>query len=417
MLIKAFKKIIFLFILSTVLVMSSCLDGQKTDIDGKTEDHVVEEKTSSSETSTEENNNNTKFEPVDLPNPNYSSESSINGNNLENSFVEIFELANKFTVTIHALSRDGSMSLGSGVIYSHNKDTNEYFILTNHHVIEEMDDFFIETTIDKIKIKATLLGSVKTNDVAILKFVSESVYPVVKFESDEVKKGQYCFAIGTPISTEYQNNSTIGNVSLVLDDKVVHTASINSGNSGGPLLNSKGNLIGLNNAKLTGSTSTGAVIENMFFAINLKSIKESLELISLGKNDIENSENKIEKVLLGITVVNVSSIKELSKYPSYFAVIADGIECSQEEFNNFKEYSLKIPENVNEGVFIISVDENGNSFNVLQPNDVLISINEIPTYTTYYVSFILEDIQKGDILNIKVYRSGNLTNGVINIKN
>lgn len=409
--IKILKKFFIVFVLTLTLVLTSC---QSVDTSSDKIPNVDETTPTIDVTIDNDSDSHVK---MSAPSPTFTSESSTEAKTTEEMFVNVLDLANEFTVTVICLDNTTSTSMGSGVIYS--KNENQYFVLTNHHVVEDMTSFYVKTTKEESEIKATLIGAVKEQDIAILCIESEIEYPIVKFEKDEVKKGQYCFAVGTPISIEYQNNSTIGNVSLVDEEKLIHTASINAGNSGGPLINSKGNLIGINNAKLTGETASGSLIENMFFAINLKTIEKAIDLINEGKSDIfvdENGEIKDSHITLGITVVSVSIIREVAQYPTYISAVLNGINISKEEYDEYIKISSKISSEISYGLYIIEIDEGSNGENFLKIGDVLISINEMEIYSTLIASEIINNLRIGQTISYKIYRDNNYISDVFTLK-
>ena len=139
-------------------------------------------------------------------------------------------------------------SLGSGVIVS-----KEGHILTNHHVVAGMEEFQVQLT-DGRNEPAQLIGSDQQTDLAVLKIDANKIEPLPLGDSDEVRVGQMVFAVGNPLGL--QETVTQGIVSakgrrLVRDSGVEFLqtdAAVNRGNSGGPLLNLRGEIIGINSA-------------------------------------------------------------------------------------------------------------------------------------------------------------------------
>ena len=186
------------------------------------------------------------------------------------------------TVTEHLLY--GS---GSGVIYykALTVDGNYlYKVITNEHVVSVSDEISVVKGEEEYKIydeaydeeiTAKLIGTDAENDIAVLEFVSGREYSAVKFANlDEVKAGKFVVAMGTPLDTEFYNTATYGIISRVKGTYIQHDAAINSGNSGGPLFDLSGNLVGINNAKLSGSTSSGVSIEGIYFAIPINIVSQ-----------------------------------------------------------------------------------------------------------------------------------------------
>lgn len=189
------------------------------------------------------------------------------------------------TTTTHTL-----YGWGSGVIYYKALLTDGsylYKVITNEHVVagdsncvSGEEEYQIYDEKYDTNLSATLLGSNEENDIAVLSFVSDREYSATSFEKDEnIKKGSYVVAMGTPIDLAYYNTASFGQISKITSSTIQHGATINSGNSGGPLFSLNGNLIGINNAKLTGQTSSGSTIEGIFFAIPKEIVIESVNNI------------------------------------------------------------------------------------------------------------------------------------------
>lgn len=186
--------------------------------------------------------------------------------------------------------------VGSGVIV----DSNGY-ILTNAHVINSGNANNIKVLFENGNEKeAEVLWYDSLLDLAIIK-VDATGLPVAKLgDSDKLLVGQTAIAIGNPLGLEFQGTVTAGIISglhrsinvdgNVIEDLIQTDASINEGNSGGPLLNSKGEVIGINTAKITSAEGLG-------FAIPINSVKPVIEQV------IESGTYKT--VLLGIKGMEV----------------------------------------------------------------------------------------------------------------
>jgi serine protease Do len=139
-----------------------------------------------------------------------------------------------------------SRSLGSGFVLS-----SDGYILTNHHVIKDADEIIVRFS-DRSELEATVLGSDERSDVALLKVDANGLKAVKLGDSDNLKVGEWVFAIGSPFG--FDHSATAGIVSalgrsLPSDSYVpfIQTdVAINPGNSGGPLFNLKGQVVGIN---------------------------------------------------------------------------------------------------------------------------------------------------------------------------
>jgi serine protease Do len=141
-----------------------------------------------------------------------------------------------------------SLSLGSGVIVS-----KEGHILTNHHVVAGMTEIRVQLT-DGRNLAAAFIGSDPATDIAVLRIEAANIEPLSLGDSDELRVGQQVFAVGNPYGLE--ESVTRGIISAkgrqTTSDSAIehiqHDAAVNQGNSGGPLLNVRGEIIGINSA-------------------------------------------------------------------------------------------------------------------------------------------------------------------------
>ncbi|MBE0695979.1 MAG: trypsin-like peptidase domain-containing protein, partial [Anaerolineaceae bacterium] len=171
--------------------------------------------------------------------------------------------------TFFGMTGDATVS-GSGFFIS-----SQGYLLTNNHVIESMKDITIVLS-DGAQEKATLVGTDPYSDIAVLK--TEGKVPAVLSlgNSDVLQPGETLIAIGSPLG-DFKNTVTVGVVSATgrsidtgqgyqLENLIQTDAAINQGNSGGPLVNIAGEVIGVNNMIVRGNGS-GAVAEGLGFAI------------------------------------------------------------------------------------------------------------------------------------------------------
>ncbi len=167
---------------------------------------------------------------------------------------------------------------GSGFVFS-----ADGYIVTNHHVIENATSVSVIFA-DGRKLAAQVVGADATNDIAMLKVAALDLKPVTIGSSDALRVGDQVVAIGNALG-ELSFSLTAGYVSgtdrnIATDGSVLNMiqtdASINSGNSGGPLFNAKGEVVGITTAKYSGTTSSGASIEGIGFAIPMDDVYKML---------------------------------------------------------------------------------------------------------------------------------------------
>lgn len=183
------------------------------------------------------------------------------------------------------------MGAGSGFIY----DETGY-ILTNHHVVAEADEIIIRMA-DRREFEAELIGTDESSDIAVLKIESDEKLPFLRLgESESVKAGQWVAAIGSPFN--FEQSVTAGIVSAKGRTNraqqyvpfIQTDVAINRGNSGGPLLNMEGEVIGINSWILS---SSGGYI-GLSFSIPVEvAISTAKQLRETGK---------VERGLLGVIV-------------------------------------------------------------------------------------------------------------------
>ena len=205
---------------------------------------------------------------------------------------------------------------GSGFIL-----TADGYILTNYHVIENSNSVKV-TMYDGTSYDATIVGYDESNDIAVLKIDATGLTPVVLGDSDKLNVGDPVVAIGNPLG-ELTFSLTSGAVSAlnrevtlssnVTMDLIQTDCAINSGNSGGALFNLYGEVIGITNAKYSGSSSSStASIDNIGFAIPINHV------LSIVKSIIEKG--YISKPYVGVSVSDVNQQTQLYGIPAGAAV-------------------------------------------------------------------------------------------------
>jgi len=182
---------------------------------------------------------------------------------------EIYRTVNPAVVTVVSYLSEGGAGIGTGVIIS-----EDGFVITNYHVVEggEECDVILSSGYTYV---AQLVGYDKENDIAVLK-VDQTGLPVAVFgSSDLLTVGDKVYAIGNPLGMELRGTLTDGIISAINRDVDVDgvtmtliqtNAALNSGNSGGPLINEYGQVVGINTIKMV-SNYADDTIEGLGFAI------------------------------------------------------------------------------------------------------------------------------------------------------
>ncbi|MDR0503321.1 MAG: Do family serine endopeptidase [Treponema sp.] len=181
-----------------------------------------------------------------------------------------------------------SQSLGSGIIVRNINGV--YYALTNNHVVEGASEIRVATK-DGQEYPAELVGKDERKDLAMISFKTDDVYPLaVLGDSDRVAVGHWAIAMGNPLGEQFSFSVTLGIVSAVgrtggpggnINDFIQTDAPINQGNSGGPLVNIRGEVIGIN-TWIASNTSGGGNV-GLGFAIPINNAKRSIdEFITTG---------------------------------------------------------------------------------------------------------------------------------------
>lgn len=217
---------------------------------------------------------------------------------------------------------------GSGIIVS--KTDSDLLILTNKHVIEDAEQLSVKF-IDDETVDATVKGSSTSKDIAIisipLKSIKKETLDKIKIatmgKSTELKVGQGVIAIGNALG--YGQSVTTGVISALnrevtidnISTNMIQTdAAINGGNSGGALLNSKGEVIGINSAKYSSSAYTSsASIEGMGFAIPISDVSDLINKLMKGENLTEE-----QRGYLGVSGYMVTDENNEMQLPKGFYI-------------------------------------------------------------------------------------------------
>lgn len=218
---------------------------------------------------------------------------------------------------------DNGYSSGTGFVYK--VDGNKAYILTNNHVIKDANEVNVTFTDDTV-VKADVVGSDTYSDIAVLSLSKEHIKGISEIgDSNKARLGDTVFAIGSPIDSEYSWSVTRGIVSgknrlveVPLDDgydsMVVNTiqtdTAINNGNSGGPLANSNGEVIGITSIKLADEK-----VEGMGFAIPIE--------IALGIADELIKNKTVTRPFLGINMIDVKDAYYTRQYNSLVRNLED----------------------------------------------------------------------------------------------
>lgn len=275
-------------------------------------------------------------------------------------------------------------SEGSGVIYK--KSGNSAYVVTNNHVVKGSNALQVILSNGK-KVNADLVGADSATDLAVLKINAANVKTVASFgNSNSIVPGQDVLAIGSPMGSEYANTVTKGIISAkyrtlkagtdgTLTSVIQTDTAINSGNSGGPLINMAGQVIGINSMKLASDTQ-GSSVEGIGFAI------PSNEVVTIINQLIKNG--KITRPSLGISMVDLSNVT-----------------------SDQQQSVLKLPTSVSKGVVIMDVNSGSVADTAgLKKYDVITKLGDTQVTDAGSLKAALYKYKVGQNAKVTYYRDG-----------
>ena len=265
----------------------------------------------------------------------------------------------------------GASSTGTGVILSENG-----YIVTNAHVVEDAVSVSVLLT-DNRQFYATLIGSDEVSDLAVLRIEATDLIPAKFGDSGALRVGDTVAAIGDPLGVEFRGTYTNGIVSAINRDvelegrtmTLIQTnAALNSGNSGGPLINCYGQVVGINTMKI-GAFASASGVEGLGFAIPSTTVKDVVD--QLVKQGYVSG-----RPTLGIR---------------------------GEALSTFYQHYYRLPA----GLYITSVEYDSDAYNVgIQEGDLLLSIGgtRITSYDELRSAIFAYEV--GDTVDVVIFRNG-----------
>lgn len=300
--------------------------------------------------------------------------------NVRPSVVQVIESAQTWASGSRQTSEQ-EIGYGSGSYIRDAEDGDGGYILTNYHVVEDGDSYRI-VWLDGTEMSCELVGYDNGTDIAILRFHEDAptgATPVAMGDSDALQIGELAIVIGNPGAAEYVLYGTVtsgiisglerkeisaGNftrsVSVIQTD-----AAINSGNSGGALLNSRGELVGIPTLKL--SYSDSSVYEGLGFCVPINSVKDLIgEIIETGK---------VSRPMLGVGVADFDGPDEPTRnYPPAGVIVKQVTPGS-------------------------SAEEQG-----ILAFDIIAEINGTRVKSYADLTAVIDTLKAGDTATLKVYR-------------
>ena len=340
--------------------------------DRNTEDNAVLEASTSEEDSSTDDSSVIRSKTIDVTTN--STSTKMTPQDVYENYVNAVVLVYNQGTTSTYWGQAESQSSGSGMIIS-----KDGYVLTNNHVVEGAEKLTVMTTSGE-EYDATVIGADEVNDVALLKIEGDEDFPTVSIgDSDQIEVGEQVCAIGNPLG-ELTNTLTVGYVSA-LDREISESSTgttinmfqtdcaINSGNSGGPIFDMNGNVVGITTAKYSSSGySNAASVEGIGFCIPI--------------NDA------------------MSIVNDLMQYGYVKGRVSMGVSVRAMDTTVAKYYNLPT------GVYVAGVTSGSAAENAgIQEGDMICAIDGDETASVAALKQKLKDYKPGDTATVSIYRS------------
>ncbi|SES97364.1 htrA-like peptidase. Serine peptidase. MEROPS family S01B [Oceanobacillus limi] len=339
---------------------------------------IQNEETGTAEAQATEDQNNAEFvTTMSVDND------EISASNLEEVSEAVVGVLNLRRQSIWTTSEEAGA--GSGIIYK--KENGKAYIVTNHHVVDGAEEVEIVLNNEE-RLDAKVLGSDELSDLAILQVDGSKINRVANLgASSDVKVGETVLAIGNPLGMEFANSLTKGIISgldrsVSVDTngdgvadwitEVIQTdAAINPGNSGGALVDTDGNVIGINSMKVARSE-----VEGIGFAIPIDSALPIMEQLE--------TDGEVSRPFIGISTAPINQVP-----PQY-------------------QNNVAVPDDVEGGMVIADVEAGSPADEAgLQQFDVITKINgENVTSILELRKYMYSETKVGDSVTLEIYRNG-----------
>jgi len=272
-------------------------------------------------------------------------------------------------------------SLGSGFVIS-----ADGLVVTNQHVVGVNASQVMVTFANGESHKAEIIGIDQLTDLSLLKITTDKPLPFLTFgNSNQIMVGEWCIAMGNPFGLFEDGNPTVtvGVVSAidrdfrpnpqnprVYSDMIQTDASINSGNSGGPLLNALGQVIGVNTFIYTGGTSDGFV--GLGFAI---------------------PSNRVVRI--------IEQLRDAGEVRASFDL---GFEIRDITIKDILDFNLPY---LSHGIYVYAVNRDGPAYDAgILPGDILWKLDSQLLHSKNYYDALMRDYDEGDTVKVEIFRRG-----------
>lgn len=297
------------------------------------------------------------------------------------------------TVIIIAYKDDKKISTGTGFVYK--KDKKNAYIMTNNHVIDNADRVEVEFNDKREKIEAKILGGEVYSDIAVLTIdVNKAADEVEVGNTKDIKLGDTIFTVGSPMGEDYKGTVTkgivsgkdrmievnlTGNVSDYYMKVIQIDAAVNPGNSGGPLCDVSGKVVGIISLKIVKDE-----VEGMGFAIPIEDALEYANAIEEG--------GEIVRPYIGISMIDLT-----------------------DEYTLWQN-KIIVPDGVTEGIAVVEVVDGSPADKAgFKKGDIIVKLADEEVGNLAEFRYELYTHKVGDKLKVEYYRNGKLKTTTITL--
>ncbi len=294
---------------------------------------------------------------------------------------------------------------GSGVVIA------EGYVMTNYHVVDGATS--LEVTTDEATYPAILAGGDESLDVAILKVEGMKLPAVELGDSDTLRVGDWAICIGNPLS--FTGTTTVGVISALNREVTTDTtldkygrrtnvtntmiqtdAAINAGNSGGGMFNTSGELMGIPTMKYSGRMFSSTVVEGIGMCIPVNACKDLIKQVLSGEVTTDSITTKPADTKPETNITSSASAKPRIGVSTY----------TINSENSGAVASAVLPT----GAYISNVEEGSPAQEAgMQVGDIVVDVNDTVITSSNQMVAMLQGMNAGDVLRVKVYRVDNIT--------
>ena len=337
------------------------------------------------------------------------------------SISDVVEIGMPSSLAIFSYISETTGTTGSGFAITANG-----YLITNYHVVKNAISVTVVDSNDT-SYAASVIGYDEKLDLAVLYAEGARFTPVTIGNSDELRLGEEVVAIGCPNGQNFMfsvSNGIVSGLGRILESgypMIQTNAPLNPGNSGGPLFDSKGNVIGIVTSKLVSTEvedQSEIALEGMAFAIPINSA------MALAEKYIADD---LKTPMLGVTAIAVEAGK------TYYVDnnVGRRYECVEEggKLYYINEYNTKMEltdgmlgennylvEAIKDGVVITNVTKGLGADGVLLPKDLVTKVNGVEVKTVEEVKQVFKTLNAGDYIEVEFYRDGKLKNATMILK-